>query len=455
MKTLKISFFLGTVIVFVFFGNKINGQLNFSAAKTIVNQIERISFPTDTFWVTGFGAKIDGIFDNRPSILKAIEDCSKKGGGVVMLSGGTFFCKGPISLKSNVNLHIADGATLLFSSEPDDYLPAVFTRWEGVEIYNYSPLIYTAEQENVAITGEGIIDGNASETWSTFRSKQGPAQNRAREFGAEQVPVKERIFGNGYFLRPSFVQFIYCSRILVEGVTFKNSPFWILHPVYCSDFVIRNVEFISMNINNDGIDVDSSINGLIEECSFTTGDDAVVFKSGRDQDGWRVRKPTQNIVVRNCLAPQALHGIAFGSELSGGIENIFVENFRMGKVRSKAIQFKANKDRGGYVKNIYIRNVEVDESEGDLFYFTNNYHGYRGGDAPSAFHDIYIENVSCRYANSVIHLQGLSESPLDKITFQNITVEKAGNVFGKMENFRNVEFKRFLVSGEKIKLQVN
>ncbi len=455
MCVLKILFIIVTAIVSAFPINKTYGQTNFDVAENILNQINRTSFPTDTFWVSDYGAKADGITDNRPYILKAIKDCSMKGGGVVMLSDGVIFCKGPISLKSNVNLHIAGGTTLQFSSEPDDYLPTVFTRWEGVEIHNYSPLIYTAEQENVAITGEGIIDGNADETWGTFRSKQGPAQNRAREFGTEQVPVKERIFGNGDFLRPSFVQFIHCSRILVEGVTFKNSPFWILHPVYCSDFVIRNVEFISMNINNDGIDVDSSINGLIEECSFTTGDDAVVFKSGRDQDGWRVGKPTQNIVVRNCSAPQVLHGIAFGSELSGGIENIFIENFKMGKVRSKAIQFKANKDRGGYVKNIHIRNVEVDESEGDLFYFTNNYHGYRGGDAPSAFHDIYIENVSCQYANCVIHLQGLGESPLDKITFQNISVEKAGNVFGKMENFRNVFFNRFFVSGEKIKLQVN
>jgi hypothetical protein len=148
-----------------------------------------------------------------------------------------------------------------------------------------------------------------------------------------------------------------------------------------------------------------------------------------------------------------LHGIAFGSELSGGIENIFVENFKMGKVKSKAIQFKANKDRGGYVKNIHIRNVEVDETEGDLFYFTNNYHGYRGGDTPSAFHDIYIENVSCQHANNVFHLQGLDESPLEKIIFQNITVEKAENVFGEMEFFKNVEFKNFLFSGEKIKLQ--
>lgn len=452
MKALKISFLFGTVIVSLSFGIKTNGQLNFSAAEAIVNQIERTSFPTDTFWVTGYGAKADGIFDNRHSILNAIEDCSKSGGGVVMLSGGVFFCKGPISLKNNVNLHIAIDSKLLFSSNPDDYLPAVFTRWEGVEVFNYSPLIYTADQENIAITGEGIVDGNATETWSNFRSKQGPAQNKARELGAGLVPVNERIFGDDDFLRPSFIQFINCKRILVEGLTLTNSPFWILHPVYCSDFVIQKVNFISMNINNDGIDVDSSINGLIEECSFTTGDDAVVFKSGRDQDGWRVGKPTQNIVVRNCLAPQVLHGIAFGSEMSGGIENIYVENFEMGTVKSKAIQFKANKDRGGYVRNIHIRNVKAEHVEGELFYFTNSYHGYRGGDSPSAFHDIYIENVYCVYANSVIHLEGLDESPLDQISLENIRVNKAGNVFGKMINFSNVQLSRFFVSGKKIEL---
>lgn len=451
MKTLKILFILITAIIFTSWCNIANGKINIATADTIVNQIERTSFPTDTFLVTDFGAKVDGVSDSRVAILKAIDECFKKGGGVIMLSGGTFFCKGPISLKSNVNLHIADGTTLLFSSEPEDYLPAVFTRWEGVEIYNYSPMIYTAEQENVAITGEGIIDGNAAETWSMFRSRQGPAQNRAREYGAEQVPVEERDFGNGDFLRPSFIQFIHCNKILVEGVTLSNSPFWILHPVYCSDFVIRNVNFFSMNINNDGVDVDSSVNGLIESCSFSTGDDAVVFKSGRDQDGWRVGKPTENIVVRNCSAPQVLHGIAFGSEMSGGIENVFINNFILGNVRSKAIQFKANKDRGGYVKNIYIRNVEVDRTEGDLFFFTNSYHGYRGGEAPSVFNRIHIKNVTCQYANCVLQLQGLDESPLDEITFNDVTVESVGDIFGRMHNFKNVVFNGFWVDGKEIK----
>lgn len=452
MKTLRLSSLLGAVTCVILFGCKINGQTNFSTAETIVSQLEKSSFPADTFWVTDYGALTDGTSDSRLHIIEAIDDCWKNGGGVVTLSGGTFFCKGPISLKNNVNLHIASCTTLLFSPEPDDYLPAVFTRWEGVEIFNYSPLIYTVEQENVAITGDGIIDGNAAETWSPFKSKQESAQNRARDFGAEQVLVKERIFGKGDFLRPPFIQFIHCKKILVEGVTFTNSPFWILHPVYCSDFIFRNINFNSVNTNNDGIDVDSSINGLIDGCSFTTGDDAVVFKSGRDQDGWRVGQPTKNIVVRNCSAPQALHGIAFGSELSGGIENIYIENFRMGEIKSKAIQFKANKDRGGYVRNIQIRNVEVVESKGDLFYFTNNYHGYRGGEAPSAFHDIYIENVTCKYANNVIHLQGLIESPLNKIIFQNITVEQAGTSFGKMQNFKNIKLNRFRIAGKTIKL---
>jgi polygalacturonase len=449
-RIFRVSFFILLLVLPIV--EKVAGQDGFAAAKIIVQNIQETSFRADTTNIADFGAIGNGDFNNRDIIMRCINQCSEKGGGIVLIPKGTFFCKGPLSLKSNTNLHLEEGALLLFSDNPADYLPAVFTRWECVEIYNYSPMIYTSGQENVAITGKGKIDGNALNTWVDFRKKQGDAQNRVRDFSDKQKPVNNRIFGEGDFLRPSFIQFVNCKRILVEGVTLTKSPLWMLHPVYCSDIIIRNVNFNSLVINNDGIDFDSSENGLVENCTFSTGDDAVVFKSGRDRDGWRVNKPTRNIVVRNCNAPQVLHGIAFGSEMSGGIENIFVENFSLGKVEGEAIQFKANKDRGGYIRNVFIRNIEVDSVGGHLLYFMNSYHSYRGGNAPSEFHNIHVKNISCNFTNYAIQLQGLEEMPLHDITIENVKVEKADNLFDKKEFYRNINLKRFKVAGKKVNL---
>lgn len=446
-KTKSIFLLIFSVITF----NSL-AQADFTQAKRIIENIDRTNFSGDTLNIIDFGATGNGEFDNRQSIMNAIEACSEKGGGVVVIPKGSFFCKGPISLQSNVNLHLTEEAVLTFSPEPSDYLPAVFTRWEGVEIYNYSPLIYTYGQENIAITGNGIIDGKAQEKWVSFRGQQGDARSRVHSFSDSPVPVKERVFGEGDYLRSSMIQFINCNRILLEGVTLKNSPFWMFHPVYCSNIIVRDVAFNSLVINNDGIDFDSSSMGLVEGCTFTTGDDAVVFKSGRDGDGWRINKATRNIVVRNCEAPKVLHGIAFGSEMSGGVENIYIENFKLGTVDSQVIQFKANKDRGSYIRNIFIRNIEVDHAGSHLIYFTNNYHSYRGGNAAPEFHHIFIENVSCKTANNVFQFQGLEEKPLHDINLKNIKVEKANKIFSKKEYIENVTFEHVVIEGKKLDL---
>ncbi|MFW5830661.1 MAG: glycoside hydrolase family 28 protein [Prolixibacteraceae bacterium] len=440
------------ILVFFLFSNNSTSQQNFSFAEKIISKIEKTSFPKDTFLITDYGAKGDSLFNNNAAISNAIDACFTSGGGVVVISDGKFFCKGTISLKSNVNLHITEDAILLFSSEPDDYLPAVLTRWEGIVIYNYSPMIYTANQKNIAITGKGFIEGNALKKWISFKSLQSEAQNRARTYNDQQVILNKRVFGKGDYLRPSFIQFFNCKRILVEGVTLINSPMWMVHPVYSSDIIIRDVVFNSLFANNDGIDFDSSTTGLVEQCTFITGDDAVVFKSGRDRDGWRVNKPTKDIVVRNCKAPQVLHGIAFGSEMSGGIENIYIENIQLGNIKKEAIQFKSNKDRGGYIRDVFIRNIEVDSVGRNLLFFTNNYHSYRGGNSPSEFHQIYIEKISCKSAGTAIHLQGLKEMFLHDISIKKVTVNDVQNVFGRKEFYKDIMLQEFIVEGKKINL---
>jgi polygalacturonase len=450
-----INSFVIFMLLVSFWTEQLSGQVVSSFGKMeedIVKNIIKTSFPSDTLSIVSVGAVGDGISDCRGAIENAIETISNTGGGVVLIPQGYFYCKGPISLRSNINLHLTTGAKLLFSPHPEDFLPAVFTRWEGIEIYNYSPMIYTIGQENIAITGDGIISGNAKHEWTKILTQKGKANNLVREYGDMQVPVKERIFGEGDYLRPSMIQFINCKKILIEDITIDDSPFWMLHPVYCSDIIIRNVKFNSEIINNDGIDIDSSTDCLIENCTFITGDDAIAFKAGRDRDGRKVNKPTRNIVVRNCIAPKVLHGIAFGSEISAGIENIFIRNFHLGKVKEEAIQFKSNKDRGGYIRNINIKDVSVDSVGARLFYFTNGYFLYRGGNEPSLFSDIIIQNVNCLKANCVFYLQGLPEMPLRNLRFKNINVKIATEQFGKKEYYENLQFERIQINRRRLTL---
>lgn len=423
MKLIKKIF----ILILAILATEIQAQPNLSVAEKemaidkIINRIQLPDIPQNTFNIKDFGAVSDGKTDCKPAIDAAIKKAHNQGGGKIIFSAGNWFCKGPIHLESNINLHLSENAVVTFSDDAKDYLPLQLVRWEGVEIYNYSPYIYAFEKNNIAITGKGKFDGNAGEI-RKWRPAQKPAQNRLRKMGREQVPVKERVFGEGHFLRFSFIQLMHGENILIDGITIENVPFWVIHPTYCKSIAIKNVTVNSSHINNDGIDFDSCEDALVEDCVFTCGDDAIVIKSGRDQDAWRVNKPSRNIVVRNCLAPEVLHGLAFGSEMSGGVENIYIDNFFMKKVKQYAIQFKANKDRGGYIRNVFIDGVFIDTARTAVF-FTNDYHSYSGGNYPSEFHHIEIRNAVVNHTNEkAIDIQGLAENPIHHVTLENITV---------------------------------
>ena len=419
------------VLVLGILALEIQAQTNLSVAEKelavnkILNRIKLPGIPDATFNIKAFGAVADGKTDCIPAIDAAIKKADEQGGGKIIFPAGNWFCKGPIHLDNNIHLHLDEGAVVMFSDDAKDYLPLQLVRWEGVEIYNYSSYIYAFGKNNIAITGKGKFNGNAGEI-RKWRPKQKPAQNQLRQMGREQVPVKERVFGEGHFLRFSFIQLMDCENILIDGITIENVPFWVMHPTYCKSITIKNVTVNSPHINNDGIDFDSCEDALVEDCVFTCGDDAIVIKSGRDQDAWRVDKPSRNIVIRNCLAPEVLHGLAFGSEMSGGVENIYIDNFYMKKVKQYAIQFKANRDRGGYIRNVFIDGVFIDEARTAVF-FTNDYHGYSGGNYPSEFHQIEIRNAVVNRTNGrAIDIQGLAEKPIHHITLENITVLAEG-----------------------------
>ncbi len=403
----------------------------------ILKSISEPEFPKRSITISPVDVKNGKVND---FINEKIKECFNAGGGSVILTSGEYFCNGPVVLKSNVNLHLEEGSTLVFSQNPEDYLPVVFVRWEGTEVFNYSPFIYAKDVENIAITGKGVIDGNglAENSFRNWRSRQKDDQDKLREMGRTGVPVENRIFGADSFLRPQLIHLVNCKNILLEDVTVTNGSFWLIQPTYCSNITIRNVSVESKFINNDGVDIDSSTDVLIENCRFNTGDDFVAIKSGRDQDGWRVNKPSKNIVVRNSFSDDCLHGISFGSELSGGIENVYIGNLVFKKIRKYGLQFKANKDRGGHIKNVFINGIQIDTTQ-TCINFTNQYHSYSGGNYPSLFENIHIENLNCKVAHvKAISMQGLPEMPIRNVELNNITVKNCNeqSVITYIENLK-------------------
>jgi len=391
----------------------------------ILKQIVVPQFPDRDYIITDFGAVGDGKTDCRPAFVKAIKQCNQDGGGRVVVPKGVFFVKGPIHLKSHVNLYLSQGATIKFSDNPDDYLPVVLTKWEGTELFNYSPLIYAYQVTDIAITGKGTIDGNAKNGFATWKPNQKADQRLLRQMGNDGVPVNERVFGKGHWLRPSMIQPYGCKNVLIEGITILDSPFWVIHPTFCMNVTVRNVHVESWNKNNDGCDPDASVNVLIENCTFHTGDDGVAIKSGRDQDGWRIGQATENVVIRNCDIGAIANGLCIGSEMSGGVRNVYMENCRVDSALS-TVYFKSNLDRGGTIENIRVRNVTVDRAKGAFIRFETNYKGHRGNHYPPVFRNFVLENIICNKAeNYAIFAEGVEDSRLQDVLLKNITVKQA------------------------------
>jgi len=400
--------------------------LEWSDVPSILARIHAPVFPDHDFVITVYGARSGGQTDCLPAVRAAIEACHAAGGGHVLVPPGEYLLAGPIHLMSNVDLHVAKGAILRFSGEPEHFLPLVLTRWEGTLLWNYSPLIYARGAENIAITGEGVIDGNARrvfQSWSAGRVKpQTPAQERSRTMNAEGTPLAERRFGPGFFLRPDFFQPYECRGVLIEGVTLKDSPFWVIHPTFCTNVIVRGVTVDSLTINNDGCDPDSCVDVLIEDCSFHTGDDGIAIKAGRDQDAWRDGRITENVVIRNCRFQSKINGLCIGSEMAAGVRHVFMEDCRVERGES-CIYFKSNRDRGGFIENVRVRRVQVDLSRAAVIRFETNYHSYRGGAAPTVFRDFVIEDVAALDATAyLLFAEGNEELPIRDVLLRNVTV---------------------------------
>lgn len=375
------------------------------------------------FRAVDYTVQKDGDFRN--ALNETIARCSAEGGGRVVIPAGDYACNGPILLQSNVNLHLEKGATILFGTTLCDYLPAVRTLFEGTELYNYSPFVYAYEAENIALTGEGVLDGQASQSFARFRPQRSAQQDSLRQMGFDGIPVEERCFGERSILPPSMVQPFGCKNVLIEGITLKDSPYWVIHPVLCDNVTIRGVSISSYNLNNDGCDPEHTSNVLIENCHFDCGDDAIAIKAGRDQDAWRRGVPTRNILIRNCDFNSKCNGLCIGSEMSAGVENVVAEHIRIGKCHS-GIYFKSNLDRGGYIRKVRVKDVVCDTVRTAFIRFDNAYHQARGGHYPTFFDDFIVEDVRGGVSGECgFYAVGLEDKPLGRILLKNVELDSA------------------------------
>lgn len=441
--TAALSFCISTTSFSETFSNK-KAPIRWKDVKQIMKNIQAPTFANRTYNVIAYGAKNDSTYNSLPAFTTAINECNKQGGGTVVVPKGIYYIKGPIYLKSDVNLHLEEGSRIEFSTNPNDYTPLVLTKWEGTELYNYSPLIYCYQSRNVAITGNGQIDGNGAAGFNKWKPKEKLAVDRLREMGNDSVPVYKRIFGEGWYLRPCMIEFFGCENVLIDGVKIYDSPFWTIHPLYCNNVIVRNVFIDSNNFNNDGCDPESSTNVLIENVDFHVGDDGIAIKSGRDNEGWKLGLATENVIIRNCHF--ARWAITIGSEMSGGVRNIFIENCKIDSCKN-GIYFKSNLDRGGFFENLYMRNIKANICSWGLINFRTDYHGYRGGNYPTLFKNITIENVKCNRVDSVaLMANGLPQARLYDITLRNIRVKKAPKA-AQMKNIVNLQMKDVYVNG--------
>ena len=325
------------------------------------------------FNIADYDAKGDG-FKCTTAFAKAIALCAEAGGGRVVVPKGRWF-SGAIRLRSNVELHLEEGSEILFSQDPADYLPAVHTSWEGMECCNYCPLVYAYCCTNVAITGSGTLrafEGEWKDTrwypWVLQENGICAARRQLYDWGAKEVPVEERQIWKmeNAHTRPQFVQFNRCKGVRWEGFKVRNSPFWTLHLYMCDGATVRGLDVYAHGNNNDGIDIEMCRDVLVEACTFDQGDDGVVIKSGRNRDAWRLHTPTENVLVRNCRIINAHTIFGIGSEISGGVRNVRMENCAADKV-ARMVYIKTNHRRGGFVEGVSVENVRCREAAESVF----------------------------------------------------------------------------------------
>lgn len=418
----------------------------------IRKQIKAPVFPSKDFDITKYGAKGDGKTLNTEAFKKAIAACAKSGGGRVVVPLGNYLT-GAIHLKSNVNLHLADSAKITFSVDTKHY-PIVFGRWEGMELMNYSALIYAYEQDNIAITGNGILDGNATyDDWYDWNNvkprKQVKARDLLHEMNAKQIDPRKRIFGDGDFLRPNFIQLYKCNNILISDVKMVNSPMWNVNPVLCENVTLKNMRIIAHGSNTDGINPESCKNVLISNCYFDTGDDCIAIKSGRDQDGRRIGRPAENHIIENCEMKDGHGGVVIGSEISGGARNIFAINCIMDSPNlDRILRLKTSSSRGGTIENVFMKDIKVG-AYADAAITCNMFYE-KPGDFMPVIRNIWVENVDVEKGGAYgIFVNAYEASPVEHLRIINCNIRGVKTPM-KINHVKDFKLENVKINGQDV-----
>jgi polygalacturonase len=395
-----------------------------AVANHIAAGVRRPRIPQRRLSIADFGAVADGATDNTAAIAATIAAASAAGGGVVVIPAGTW-ATGPIHLKSRIELHVSDGATVRFSTNPAAYLPTVFSRWQGIELMNYSPLIYAYSSTDIAVTGAGTLDGQASTAnWWAWKA-QGDADFAVFEPAVAGLPVEQRD-GTKYHFRPAFIEPYRCERVLIEGVTVLNSPFWHLHPTLSKDVTVRGVTVNSNGPNTDGCDPECCDGVLIEDVSFNCGDDCIAIKSGRNADGRRVNVPSQNIVIQHSTFANGHGGVTVGSEMTGGVRNVYARDLTMTSAGLQSgHRLKTNSVRGGFIENTNVWRAAVTAIGGPLLLIDFNYGEGNTGSFPPAVGQITLCGWNVASATQGWDIAGYTTDLVGTVTLRDVTIASA------------------------------
>ncbi len=404
----------------------------------ILNKIEQPQIPERVYSVLNFGAVPDSREIQTDVLQRAIDQVSEAGGGRVVIPEGQYKT-GALQLKSGVELYLESQATVLsfVSEEINKHYPVIFSHWEATPCYNYSPLIYACDAHDIAVTGSGILDGGAdADHWWNWHHQVENAwsENKPdlqledrkilRNMNQDGVPVLERVFGPGHYLRPNFVQPIRCKRVLFQGFTLKCSPMWQLNPVMCESLTIDGVTLSSHGANNDGCDPESCSGVWIKNCRFDTGDDCISLKSGRDRDGREADRPCEYVLIENNEFADGHGGIALGSEMSGGIQYVLAQNNRFNSPNlTYALRLKTNAKRGGRVENIILADSVMEHVHGAAVHGTMLYEDGRNGEYLPSFKNIIIENITACGGDYGIFLEAFDEVPITGLVLKNIVID--------------------------------
>ncbi len=470
--TIKINLMklpLTATVLFLLFASVIKGQSKvWTTTAQPLKEIEQLRklikapvFKKKDFVVTSYGAKGDGVTKDTEAFRKAIEACNANGGGRVVVPAGKFLT-GPIYLKSNVNLHLQDNATIVFSQDPKDY-PIVFTRWEGMECMNYSPQIYAWKEENIAVTGTGTLDGNANKEawwpwcgsprygWKQGVPRQQPDRDSLHVLMHNNVDPRKRVFGEGHYLRPSMLQPYHCKNILISGVTMISSPMWFINPVLCENVTVEKVRVESRGPNTDGCDPEACKNVLIRDCYFDTGDDCIAIKSGRDEDGRRIGRPAENHLIEGCQMKAGHGGVVIGSEIAGGARNIYAINCTMSSPQlERVLRIKTSSSRGGIIENVFMKDVKVGTYK-DAAVHCNMFYEKPGKFIPT-IRNIWVENLDVEDGGEYgVYVRAYKESPVQNLKIVNSTINGVKTPM-QVDHVKEMNLQNVMINGEPAKL---